>query len=55
MKKEIGRWRFLEHHRKWKDVFDQDLGSGWLSKHPKDDFDEEFFRVRRELKRLGLE
>jgi predicted amidophosphoribosyltransferase len=59
IEKENSRLRDHKYYRRWKDVLPETLGTGWLSKHPKTDFNntdfkDEFLVVKRELKRLGL-
>ena len=56
---EKSRLRNYTYYRNWNDVWISDLGSSWLSEHPRNsfednDFKEEFNTVRRELKRLRL-
>lgn len=49
------RIAMMVYRSKWRGILTNDLGSGWLSNSPKNDFDDEFYSVRRELKRLRLD
>ena len=48
------RFLMISYRKRWKDVLPVDLGTGWLSHHPKADFDSEYSSVRNEYRRLGL-